>query len=168
MSLDDVDATIIAWQEAVLAGTASAEGWADWINVPSNVGQVAAVRVLARERRDIDNLNGNAHRRGLLGPDRHRCFTPVVRRYELRLDSSRGRTPPTSSCAPAGPTYKYGELGCWRPEFVRTGWCDSATLFDHGVAVGGGLGMVVRHGNTARWFPPQRFAANGHGPSAPT
>jgi carbonyl reductase 1 len=54
MSLDDVDATVLAWRDAVLAGTAGAEGWPDWINIPSKVGQVAAVRVLARDRRAAD------------------------------------------------------------------------------------------------------------------
>jgi carbonyl reductase 1 len=58
MSLDDVDTTMIAWRDAVLAGTAGAEGWPDWINIPSKVGQVAAVRVLARERRTADERAG--------------------------------------------------------------------------------------------------------------
>jgi NAD(P)-dependent dehydrogenase (short-subunit alcohol dehydrogenase family) len=58
MSLDDVDATMTAWREAVLDGTATAEGWPDWINIPSKVGQVAAVRVLARERSHKDQANG--------------------------------------------------------------------------------------------------------------
>jgi NAD(P)-dependent dehydrogenase (short-subunit alcohol dehydrogenase family) len=58
MSLDDVDATMIAWRDAVLDGTAAIEGWPDWINIPSKVGQVAAVRVLARECRPAATPNG--------------------------------------------------------------------------------------------------------------
>jgi NAD(P)-dependent dehydrogenase (short-subunit alcohol dehydrogenase family) len=54
MTLDDVDATILAWRDAVLQSTAGAEGWPEWINIPSKVGQVAAMRVLARERRPAD------------------------------------------------------------------------------------------------------------------
>ncbi|WP_433240835.1 SDR family NAD(P)-dependent oxidoreductase [Actinomadura nitritigenes] len=57
MSLDDVDAAMLAWRDAVSAGTAAAEGWPDWINIPSKVGQVAAVRVLARERRERDEAD---------------------------------------------------------------------------------------------------------------
>ena len=57
MSLDDVDAAMLAWRDAVIAGTAAAEGWPDWINIPSKVGQVAAVRVLARERRERDKAD---------------------------------------------------------------------------------------------------------------
>ncbi|MGY1871029.1 SDR family NAD(P)-dependent oxidoreductase [Nocardia gipuzkoensis] len=58
MSLDDVDAVITGWRDTVLDSTAAAEGWPDWINIPSKVGQVAAVRVLARERRDGDLAAG--------------------------------------------------------------------------------------------------------------
>jgi carbonyl reductase 1 len=58
MTLDDVDATMLAWRDAVIEGRAAAEGWPDWINIPSKVGQVAAVRVLARERRALDAGDG--------------------------------------------------------------------------------------------------------------
>src|SRR5215216_412745 len=54
MSLDDVDATVLAWRDAVVEGRAGEEGWPEWINIPSKVGQVAAMRVLARERRAGD------------------------------------------------------------------------------------------------------------------
>ncbi|MGY1895184.1 SDR family NAD(P)-dependent oxidoreductase [Nocardia gipuzkoensis] len=58
MSLDDVNAVMNGWRDAVLDSTAAAEGWPDWINIPSKVGQVAAVRVLARERRAGDLAAG--------------------------------------------------------------------------------------------------------------
>ena len=54
MNIDDVDATMLAWRDAVLDGTAAAQGWPEWINIPSKVGQVAAMRVLARKRREAD------------------------------------------------------------------------------------------------------------------
>lgn len=54
MNLDDVDAAMMTWRDTVLRGTATAQGWPDWINIPSKVGQVAAVRVLARDRREAD------------------------------------------------------------------------------------------------------------------
>jgi hypothetical protein len=45
--------------ERLLAdGRDAAEGWPDWINIPSKIGQVAAVRVLARERRDANLADG--------------------------------------------------------------------------------------------------------------
>jgi carbonyl reductase 1 len=58
MTLEAVDATMLAWRDAVVEGRATQEGWPEWINVPSKVGQVAAVRVLARERRAADAQDG--------------------------------------------------------------------------------------------------------------
>jgi carbonyl reductase 1 len=58
MTLHDVDAAMLAWRDAVVEGRAGAEGWPEWINIPSKVGQVAAVRVLARERRAADAQDG--------------------------------------------------------------------------------------------------------------
>lgn len=58
MTLDDLDAVMLAWRDAVIEGRAAEEGWPDWINVPSKVGQVAAVRVLAHERRADDTPAG--------------------------------------------------------------------------------------------------------------
>ena len=52
LTLDGLDAIVLAWRDAVRDGRAADEGWPDWINIPSKVAQVAAVRVLARERRE--------------------------------------------------------------------------------------------------------------------
>jgi carbonyl reductase 1 len=57
-TLADVDAVLAAWARAVHAGTAEEEGWPGWLNLPSKVGQVAAVRALARERRERDLAAG--------------------------------------------------------------------------------------------------------------
>jgi carbonyl reductase 1 len=54
MTLDDVDATMLAWRDAVIDGRAADEGWPAFINTPSKVGQVAAARVVARERGSVD------------------------------------------------------------------------------------------------------------------
>jgi NAD(P)-dependent dehydrogenase (short-subunit alcohol dehydrogenase family) len=56
--LDEVDDVITAWREAVLAGRADAESWPRFINIPSKVGQVAAMRTLARARRADDENRG--------------------------------------------------------------------------------------------------------------
>lgn len=58
MTLEEVDATMLAWRDAVVAGRAAEEGWPDWINIPSKVGQVAAARVVARERRAAGRQEG--------------------------------------------------------------------------------------------------------------
>jgi NAD(P)-dependent dehydrogenase (short-subunit alcohol dehydrogenase family) len=52
--LDAVDALVADWRAAVHAGRAVAEGFGSWLNIPSKVAQVAAVRAVARARREID------------------------------------------------------------------------------------------------------------------
>jgi NAD(P)-dependent dehydrogenase (short-subunit alcohol dehydrogenase family) len=60
LSLADVDQVMDDYVEAVETGRADAEGWPGWINPPSKVGQVAAVKVLALE------LAGQAAQRDIL------------------------------------------------------------------------------------------------------
>jgi hypothetical protein len=60
MSLTDVDHVMDDYVDAVETGRAAAEGWPGWINPPSKVGQVAAMKVLARE------LAGEAAQRDIL------------------------------------------------------------------------------------------------------
>lgn len=49
MSLEDVATVMDDYSAAVGGGTAAEAGWPEWINVPSKVGQVASMRVAARE-----------------------------------------------------------------------------------------------------------------------
>jgi NAD(P)-dependent dehydrogenase (short-subunit alcohol dehydrogenase family) len=58
MTLDDVDAAMLAWRDAVVEGRAGDDGWPEFVNIPSKVGQVAAVRILARERRAAGAQDG--------------------------------------------------------------------------------------------------------------
>lgn len=53
-SLDAVDALVAEWRQAVHDGRAEDEGYGTWLNIPSKVAQVAAVRAVARERRAAD------------------------------------------------------------------------------------------------------------------
>lgn len=53
-TLNEVEAAVRAWRAAIHAGDAQERGWPRWLNVPSKVAQVAAVRAVARERRDVD------------------------------------------------------------------------------------------------------------------
>ncbi|GHJ37454.1 SDR family NAD(P)-dependent oxidoreductase [Streptomyces sp. TS71-3] len=57
-SLDEVEAAVEAWRGAIHAGTAQEEGWPVWVNPPSKVAQVAAVRAVAAERRERDLAEG--------------------------------------------------------------------------------------------------------------
>jgi hypothetical protein len=49
MSLDDLAAVMDGYVDAVETGRAADVGWPAWINVPSRVGQVAAVKILGRD-----------------------------------------------------------------------------------------------------------------------
>ncbi|MEU7892434.1 SDR family NAD(P)-dependent oxidoreductase [Nonomuraea sp. NPDC049152] len=51
---EQIDAIMLAWRDAVREGRAEQEGWPAFINIPSKVGQVAAVRAVARRRRAED------------------------------------------------------------------------------------------------------------------
>jgi NAD(P)-dependent dehydrogenase (short-subunit alcohol dehydrogenase family) len=53
-SLDDVDSAVRSWGDAVRSGRAPGQAWPAWINIPSKIGQVAAVRALASQRRADD------------------------------------------------------------------------------------------------------------------
>lgn len=57
-TLDEVDVVIERLRAEVKAGTAEAHGWPHWLNVPSKIAQVAAVRAVARERRETDLAAG--------------------------------------------------------------------------------------------------------------
>lgn len=60
LTLHDVERAMDEFADATRAGTAQQEGWPDWINVPSKIGQVASVRVLARDK------EAEFRRRGIL------------------------------------------------------------------------------------------------------
>jgi NAD(P)-dependent dehydrogenase (short-subunit alcohol dehydrogenase family) len=57
-SLDEVDKQVAAWRDAVKDGSARAGAWPGFVNIPSKIGQVAAVRALAGQRRDQDITDG--------------------------------------------------------------------------------------------------------------
>lgn len=53
-SLEQVEYAVESWRTAVHNRTAQEAGWPVWLNVPSKVAQVAAVRAVAAERRTKD------------------------------------------------------------------------------------------------------------------
>lgn len=57
-SLDDVDAAVTVWRDAVADGSARGGDWPGFVNIPSKIGQVAAVRALAASRREEDRRRG--------------------------------------------------------------------------------------------------------------
>ncbi|MFJ8228496.1 SDR family NAD(P)-dependent oxidoreductase [Streptomyces sp. NPDC094448] len=57
-SLDQVEYAVESWRTAIHQHTAAEAGWPRWLNVPSKVAQVAAVRAVAAQRRDRDPATG--------------------------------------------------------------------------------------------------------------
>ncbi|WP_329445498.1 SDR family NAD(P)-dependent oxidoreductase [Streptomyces canus] len=57
-SLEQVEYAVESWRSAIHHKTAQEAGWPVWLNVPSKVAQVAAVRALAAERRRRDLATG--------------------------------------------------------------------------------------------------------------
>ena len=60
LTLESIERSMDDYVTAVRDGTAKEAGWPDWINVPSKIGQVASVRLLARDR------EADFRRRGIL------------------------------------------------------------------------------------------------------
>jgi carbonyl reductase 1 len=58
VTLEQVERAVEDWRAAVHDGTAAQRGWSPWLNVPSKVAQVAAVRAVAAERRERDLADG--------------------------------------------------------------------------------------------------------------
>ncbi|MFB6721113.1 SDR family NAD(P)-dependent oxidoreductase [Kribbella sp. NPDC056345] len=56
--LDDVDRAVAAWRDLVKDGTIRATAWPGFVNIPSKIAQVAAVRTLAAQRRTEDVARG--------------------------------------------------------------------------------------------------------------
>jgi NAD(P)-dependent dehydrogenase (short-subunit alcohol dehydrogenase family) len=111
MSLDAIDATMLAWRDAVLDGSAASEGWPEWINIPSKVGQVAAVRVLARERRAADEGDGTlvaAICPGLVDTEASRPWFEDMRGAQTAAEAAVAPLR-LALDRPADPTF-YGEL----------------------------------------------------------
>jgi carbonyl reductase 1 len=110
-TLDDIDATMAVYAKAVIEDRAETDGWPEWINTPSKIGQVAAMKVFARQmagRRETDGLLVAAVCPGLVDTDASRPWF---------ADMSQARTPdaaaaPIISLALSNPAAKlpYGEL----------------------------------------------------------
>lgn len=110
-NLDAVDALVADWCRAVLEGRAQDEGYGTWLNIPSKVAQVAAVRAAARKRRTADLAENKllmALCPGLIDTDASRPWF---------ADMSQAQTPAQAASWPVklalDPTFDptfYGEL----------------------------------------------------------
>ena len=111
LTLQGVERALDDYVVAVRAGTAQSAGWPDWINVPSKVGQVASVRVLAGDKAAEFRRRGiliNAACPGLIDTEASRPWFD---------DMSSAATPDEAAkdviwlaTLPTGTTEPYGEL----------------------------------------------------------
>jgi NAD(P)-dependent dehydrogenase (short-subunit alcohol dehydrogenase family) len=51
-TLDDIEQVLSDYAAAVKDGSAEKQGWPEWINIPSKIGQVASMRIFARDFRE--------------------------------------------------------------------------------------------------------------------
>jgi carbonyl reductase 1 len=130
--LDAVDALVAEWRAAVHAGRAEQEGFGTWLNIPSKVAQVAAVRAVARERRAADLAQGRliaALCPGLIDTDASRPWF---------ADMSQAQTT--------------AEAAAWPVELVLGERFDPAfygELVQFGAVIPWATGLPVAHGATA-------------------
>lgn len=111
LTLHDIERAMDEFAEATCAGTAGQEGWPDWINIPSKIGQVASVRVLARDSSEEFRRRGilvNAACPGLVDTEASRPWF---------ADMSKAATPDEAArdlvwlaTLPAGSEEPYGVL----------------------------------------------------------
>ncbi len=52
LTLEDIEHNMDEYVAAVQSGVAVEQGWPEWINIPSKIGQVASMKILAREMAD--------------------------------------------------------------------------------------------------------------------
>ena len=114
-SLDAVDGLVAEWRDAVHAGRAEHEGFGTWLNIPSKVAQVAAVRAVARERRVADLAEGRlivALCPGLIDTDASRPWFQ---------DMSRAQTPEQAAEALLGLALSVDVDAAYYGELVQFG-----------------------------------------------
>jgi carbonyl reductase 1 len=110
MTLEEVEAVMDDYVIAVTTGNATKQGWPDWINIPSKIGQVAAVKVLAHQYRDVHverNILVNAACPGLIDTDASRPWFDNMNQAASPDDAARDVLWLTEI---AGANAPYGEL----------------------------------------------------------
>ncbi|MGI8689639.1 MAG: SDR family NAD(P)-dependent oxidoreductase [Thermomicrobiales bacterium] len=111
LTLNDMETVMDAYVHAVEMGTAVQEGWPEWINIPSKIGQVAAMRVLAR------TLHDDARARDLLINAACPGLVDTAASRPWFADLSEAQSPDEAAVdvvwlatLPAGTAAPYGEL----------------------------------------------------------
>lgn len=118
LTLADIDRTMIGYVEAVRTGRAAMEGWPDWINVPSKVGQVASMRVFARSLSgDPRGIVVNACCPGLVDTDASRPWFEDMSQAQSPLAAAEDvvwlASTPTRERGPVGELVQHRRVLAW-------------------------------------------------------
>lgn len=118
MSLSELGAVMDAYVQSVERGTAQAEGWPEWINIPSKIGQVAAMRIFARELASDPaaprDLLVNAVCPGWTVTDASRPYLEQMPNLEARTPDEAAEDVLWLATLPPGTRAPYGELVQYR------------------------------------------------------
>lgn len=121
--LEQLGAVMDGYVAAVQAGTAATEGWPEWINVASKVGQVAAARLAARvvtAGRPGDGILVNAACPGLVDTDASRPWFADMSKAQspdqAAVDVLWLATLPEGAVAPSGELVQFRKTLPWRGE----------------------------------------------------
>jgi len=110
-SLEDIDAVMDQYVSTVEAGRERQEGWPEWINIPSKIGQVVSTRIAARmikEGRGSEGILINAACPGLVDTDASRPWFDDM--SEALSPDDAAKDVLWLANLPAGATSPVGEL----------------------------------------------------------
>lgn len=120
LGLDDIEANLDEYVTSMEDGTAQEKGWPDWINVPSKIGQVATVRIAARDlkrERPQDGIAINAVCPGLIDTAASRPWFEDMSEAQSPREAAKAVVDllleePDSS-APSGELFQFGKTLPW-------------------------------------------------------
>lgn len=120
LSLDDIETSMDAYVEAMETGRAGKDGWPDWINIPSKIGQVATARVAARtirETRPDDDILIDAVCPGLIDTAASRPWFDDMSKAQSPDQAARAIVDlllsPRTPDAPNGELIQFGQVLAW-------------------------------------------------------
>lgn len=118
MTMSELDAVMDAYVRAVEQDTAQDEGWPEWINIPSKVGQVAAMRIFARQLAEDPatppDVLVNAVCPGWTITEASRPYLEQMPHFEARTPDEAAIDVLWLATLPAGTRTPYGELVQYR------------------------------------------------------
>jgi carbonyl reductase 1 len=127
-TLDEVEQVLARWRAAVHDGRAEAEGWPTWSNVPSKIGQVAAMRVVAAQRRERDLADGTlvaAVCPGLIDTEASRPWFDDMARAQSPAEAAKAVLELGLGHGPDpvryGQLVRFGDVLGWRDEVAAEG-----------------------------------------------